>query len=111
MMRRITGGNDCHSNCNVGHTSNVALHHCRDGAALNLSCATAILALSIALYWWVLYDNKRRDQVDAAAVLSQLSDQEIADLDYKVSIHTDDHTCCMLTSFANLQHPNFRWTT
>jgi hypothetical protein len=65
----------------------VVCHHylSRIGAALNLSCGSSILVLSIGLYVWVVWDNKCRDQVDAKTALAGLSDQEVADLDFKVS--------------------------
>jgi len=57
----------------------------RIGNGLNFACATTILLLSIGLNIWLRLDNKRRDKVDVQQALAGKSEQEIANLEHKVS--------------------------
>lgn len=59
------------------------------GNGLNLATSSTILILSIALYFWMTWDNKKREEVDVDAALGGLSTKQIQDLDWK--------------------HPAFRW--
>lgn len=59
------------------------------GNGLNLATSSLILIISLGALWWMLWDNKRRDNLDVDKELAGLSQQEIEDLDWK--------------------HPSFRW--
>ncbi|KAF7548677.1 hypothetical protein G7Z17_g6909 [Cylindrodendrum hubeiense] len=59
------------------------------GNGLNLGCATAILLLSTAGYFWMNADNKKRDARNVEEELAGMSAGEIQELDWK--------------------HPAFRW--
>lgn len=59
------------------------------GNGLNLATSGTILILSIALYFWQPWDNRRRDRRDADEEIQGLSQKDIEDLDWK--------------------HPGFRW--
>lgn len=59
------------------------------GNGLNLATSSMILILSIALMFYMKWDNHRRDSRDVDAELAGLDDKARADLDFK--------------------HPGFRW--
>ena len=59
------------------------------GNGLNLATSSTILLLSIALLFWMKFDNKKRDRRDVDAELAGLEQKQIEDLDWK--------------------HPAFRW--
>ena len=59
------------------------------GNGLNLACASMILIIGIAAYFWMKWDNKRRDGKDVEEELAGLSPEVIKELDWK--------------------HPAFRW--
>jgi hypothetical protein len=59
------------------------------GNGLNLATCTTILITSIALLFWMKFDNKRRDQWSVDEELAGLSNKQIQDLDWR--------------------HPGFRW--
>lgn len=59
------------------------------GNGLNLATSSTILLISIALYFWIGWDNKKRDAKDVDAELAGLDQKQIEDLDWK--------------------HPAFRW--
>ncbi|KAK9899769.1 MFS general substrate transporter [Cystobasidium minutum MCA 4210] len=57
------------------------------GNGLNLATSTTILILCFALYFWQIYDNKRRDKRDINAELAGLTEKQIEDLDWKHPAH------------------------
>ncbi|KAG6134584.1 hypothetical protein E4U28_005761 [Claviceps purpurea] len=59
------------------------------GNGLNLAAQASICLIAIGLYIWIKRDNRRRETVNAAAVLEGKTLQEIQDMDWK--------------------HPDFRW--
>lgn len=59
------------------------------GNGLNLATSSTILLLSIALLFWMKFDNKKRHSRDVDAELAGLEQKQIEDLDWK--------------------HPAFRW--
>lgn len=61
------------------------------GNSINLACAIAWTSIAIATLLWMRYDNKKRDENEAAATeeVAGLSQQEIGDLEWK--------------------HPGWRW--
>jgi hypothetical protein len=63
------------------------------GNGLNLACCCCVLILATATYFWMKYDNKRRDARGGpeaeAEMLAGLSTKEVQDLDWR--------------------HPAFRW--
>lgn len=59
------------------------------GNGLNLATSSMILILSILMLVYMKWNNRSRDKKDVDAELAGLSDQAIADLDWK--------------------HPSFRW--
>lgn len=59
------------------------------GTGLNLAAMASVVITSTLLYFWIIKDNKRRDQIDVASKLNHLSATEIQNLDWK--------------------HPEFRW--
>ncbi|GKT88828.1 major facilitator superfamily transporter [Colletotrichum tofieldiae] len=61
------------------------------GNGLNLAAASMIFILATAAWFWMKWDNKRRDDRSIEEELAGMSEQEIRDLDWK--------------------HPAFRWRT
>ncbi|TQN69430.1 putative transporter [Colletotrichum shisoi] len=61
------------------------------GNGLNLGASSMILILATAAWFWMKWDNKRRDDLSIEEELAGLSEQEVRDLDWK--------------------HPAFRWRT
>lgn len=59
------------------------------GNGLNLGTSSTILILSIALLFWMKWDNRKRDKFDIDAKLDGLNQTQIQDLDWR--------------------HPAFRW--
>lgn len=61
------------------------------GNGLNLACAGVSVIVASAVYWWMGYDNRRRDsrQIEAEEELAGLSQQQIENLEW--------------------EHPQFRW--
>lgn len=59
------------------------------GNGLNLATSSTILILSIALYFWQPWDNRKRERRNADEEIQGLSQKDIEDLDWK--------------------HPEFRW--
>ena len=59
------------------------------GNGLNLATSTTILITALVLMIWMRLDNKRREKVDAEAVLHGLSQKDVQDLDWR--------------------HPEFKW--
>lgn len=59
------------------------------GNGLNLATSSTILLLSIALLFWMSWDNKKRDDRNVDAELQGLGQHDVEDLDWK--------------------HPGFRW--
>lgn len=59
------------------------------GNGLNLAAASMILIISMAGYFWMTADNKKRARRNVEEELDGLSPQEIRDLEWK--------------------HPAFRW--
>jgi len=59
------------------------------GNGLNLATASVILLSSIAMLFWMKWDNKRRETLDVDSELERLDTRTVADLDWK--------------------HPSFRW--
>jgi len=59
------------------------------GNGLNLATSTAILFLSILLFFWMRMDNKKREKKDVDMLIADLSVSQIQDLDWR--------------------HPAFRW--
>ncbi|KAJ5827622.1 hypothetical protein N7447_004385 [Penicillium robsamsonii] len=59
------------------------------GNGLNLATSSVSLILAVGMWVYMVWDNKRRDQVDIAAALRGLSQLQIQDLDWR--------------------HPGFRW--
>lgn len=53
------------------------------GNGLNLATSTTILLLSIALWIYMSWDNRKRDRVDVNAALAGLSQKQIQDLDWR----------------------------
>lgn len=53
------------------------------GNGLNLATSTTILLLSIALWTYMAWDNRKRDRVDVNAALAGLSQKQIQDLDWR----------------------------
>ncbi|TDZ41271.1 putative transporter [Colletotrichum trifolii] len=61
------------------------------GNGLNLACASMILIVGLAAWFWMKWDNKRREDRSIEEELAGMSAQEIQALDWK--------------------HPAFRWRT
>ncbi|ROT36166.1 MFS general substrate transporter [Sodiomyces alkalinus F11] len=61
------------------------------GNGLNLAAATVILIVSTSFYFWMKWDNKRRDGRSVEEELAGMSQKEVSNLDWK--------------------HPGFRWRT
>jgi sugar phosphate permease len=61
------------------------------GNGLNLAAASMMLIVATAGWFWMKWSNKQRDKRDVVAELGDMSQTEIADLDWK--------------------HPGFRWRT
>ncbi|KAJ4987083.1 major facilitator superfamily transporter [Stagonosporopsis vannaccii] len=61
------------------------------GNSINLACAVAWTTIAIVTLLWMKYDNKRRDENEAAATeeVAGMSQQEVGDLEWK--------------------HPGWRW--
>lgn len=59
------------------------------GNGLNLACASLILIVSTAVYFWMKRDNKKRNGRNMEEELARYSEIQIRDLDYR--------------------HPAFRW--
>ncbi|KAJ8116686.1 hypothetical protein OPT61_g1934 [Boeremia exigua] len=61
------------------------------GNSINLACAVAWTTIAVVTLLWMRYDNKRRDENEAAATeeVAGLSPQEVGDLEWK--------------------HPGWRW--
>ncbi|KAF7563343.1 hypothetical protein G7046_g776 [Stylonectria norvegica] len=59
------------------------------GNGLNLACASMVLIIGLGFWFWMQWDNKRRDGRDVEKELVGLSPEVIRDLDWK--------------------HPGFRW--
>jgi hypothetical protein len=59
------------------------------GNGLNLATSSTILILSVALMFYMKWDNRKRDQRNLDAELVGLSDEAREDLDWR--------------------HPSFRW--
>ncbi|KAL4914300.1 major facilitator superfamily domain-containing protein [Aspergillus aurantiobrunneus] len=59
------------------------------GNGLNLATGTTCLLIALCLLPWSIWDNKRRDRVDASRVLDGLSPKQVEDLEWR--------------------HPSFRW--
>ncbi|KAJ6111328.1 hypothetical protein N7523_007389 [Penicillium sp. IBT 18751x] len=53
------------------------------GNGLNLATATTTLALGAGLWVWMVWDNRRRSQIDINNALSGLSQKQIQDLDWR----------------------------
>ncbi|PNS15960.1 hypothetical protein CAC42_4361 [Sphaceloma murrayae] len=53
------------------------------GNGLNLATSSTILICSVALLFWMKWDNKKREAKDVDAELSGLTQKEIQDLDWK----------------------------
>lgn len=53
------------------------------GNGLNLATSTTILLLSIALWIYMSWDNRKRDRVDVNAALAGHSQKQIQDLDWR----------------------------
>lgn len=62
----------------------------RIGHSINLTINSLSLIISVALLWWMKWDNKRRDNKDPEEELAGMTSEEIEDLDWK--------------------HPGFRWS-
>lgn len=61
----------------------------RIGNGLNLAVQTMVLLIGTGLFWWVAWDNRKRDAKDIDAELEGKTVQEIQDLDWS--------------------HPGYRW--
>lgn len=61
------------------------------GNGLNLAAASMILIIATAAWFWMKWDNKRRDGRNVEEELAGMSAKDIAALDWK--------------------HPGFRWRT
>ncbi|KAK2047215.1 major facilitator superfamily transporter [Colletotrichum somersetense] len=61
------------------------------GNGLNLAASSMILIVATSAWFWMKWDNKRRDERSIEEELAGMSEQEIRDLDWK--------------------HPAFRWRT
>ncbi|KAF9869310.1 MFS transporter [Colletotrichum karsti] len=61
------------------------------GNGLNLACASMILIVGFSAWFWMKWDNKKREDRSIEEELAGMSEQEIQDLDWK--------------------HPAFRWRT
>ncbi|EME80662.1 uncharacterized protein MYCFIDRAFT_141003 [Pseudocercospora fijiensis CIRAD86] len=59
------------------------------GNGLNLGTSSTILCVTVALFFWVAFDNRKREGKDVDAELAGLQQKEIEDLDWR--------------------HPAFRW--
>lgn len=59
------------------------------GNGLNLACASMILIIGLAAWFWMQWDNKRRDGRDVEEELAGMSPEVVKELDWK--------------------HPAFRW--
>ena len=59
------------------------------GNGLNLATSSTTFLLAILLLLWMIADNKRKEKKDVDAVLADLSQKQIEDLDWR--------------------HPAFRW--
>jgi len=59
------------------------------GNGLNLATNSLLFLLSVGLYFWLKYDNKRRDRVNMDEALARVADIPAPELDWK--------------------HPAFRW--
>ena len=57
------------------------------GNGLNLATSSTILVLSVALLFWMKWDNKKRAGRDVDAELSGLDEKTIEDLDWKHPAH------------------------
>lgn len=57
------------------------------GNGLNLATSSTILLLSVALLFWQMADNKRRDKRDVTAELAGLTTAQVEDLDWKHPAH------------------------
>lgn len=53
------------------------------GNGLNLATNTTVLLISVALLFWMKWDNKRRERVNVENALDGMSNKEIQDLDWK----------------------------
>jgi hypothetical protein len=53
------------------------------GHGLNLASASCILIVATVSYFWMNWDNKRRDRINAEEALAGLSAKEIENLDWK----------------------------
>ncbi|BEJ16618.1 hypothetical protein CspHIS471_0600190 [Cutaneotrichosporon sp. HIS471] len=53
------------------------------GNGLNLATSSMILILSLVLWGFLIYDNRRRDKVDVDAKLAGMTEEQISDLDWK----------------------------
>jgi hypothetical protein len=63
----------------------------RIGNGLNLGAASMILIIATSAWFWLKWDNKRRDGRSVEEELAGLSPKEVSNLDWK--------------------HPGFRWRT
>jgi MFS family permease len=61
----------------------------RIGNGLNLATTSVMFLSSVALFFWMMWSNKKREKVDVSSALAGLSLKQIQDLDWK--------------------HPAFRW--
>ncbi|KAL4865116.1 hypothetical protein BDV12DRAFT_155906 [Aspergillus spectabilis] len=53
------------------------------GNGLNLATSSLCLILSVCLWWWMKWDNKKREETDVDQALSGLSVRQIQDLDWR----------------------------
>jgi hypothetical protein len=58
-------------------------HDYHIGNGLNLATSSLILILSILLWMWINWDNKKHEATDIDEALSGLSQQQIQDLDWR----------------------------
>jgi len=61
----------------------------RIGNGLNLAAQSSIFLIAVAMYLWILADNKKRERRNAEEELTGLTVEQVQDLDWK--------------------HPGFRW--
>ncbi|KAH8594906.1 putative MFS transporter [Bisporella sp. PMI_857] len=59
------------------------------GNGLNFATSSTILLMSIALWYWMAWDNKKKENIDVDEALQDMSVKQVQDLDWK--------------------HPGFRW--
>lgn len=53
------------------------------GNGLNLAVSSVCLLVSVGLWLWMIWDNRRREKVDVDSALSGLSVKQIQDLDWR----------------------------